>query len=121
MQYVSHVIKGKGVGKTLGFPTLNLVIPQDFAYPHGIYGGWVFINRQKYQGAFHFGPVPVFDNYKVSLEVFILDQDLSETPVEIEFELVQKIRDVMNFKSQKVLAEQIEKDVEQVREILNTQ
>ena len=119
MLFRTSVISGKGVGKTLGFPTLNLVIPEaDFDFPDGIYAGWVFINNKKHIGAFHLGPIPVFNDTKRSFEVFVLDTDLKERPKDIGIELVKHLRNVLMFEDPSKMAEQIKKDVEEVRTVL---
>lgn len=112
------VISGKGRGKQMGFPTLNLVIPNDLTAEHGIYAGWVWIDGEKYQGAFHFGPIPAFQDPQPSLEVFLLDTDIDEPPKEVRVELVKYLREVRNFPSVEALVTQINKDVSDCREVL---
>ena len=118
MKYLSKVVSGQGRGKFLGYPTLNLVIPDHFSYQPGIYAGWVWIQSHKYPGAFHFGPVPTFDQSQPTLEVFILNTTLENTPQTIEFELVEYLREIISFKTSKELSTQIAKDVSQVSSLL---
>jgi riboflavin kinase / FMN adenylyltransferase len=115
MIYEAEVISGKGRGKGLGFPTLNLRVPENFSQSHGIYSGWVLIDKQKFLGAFHFGPVPAFNESEVSLEVFLIDADLTQTPKRIKFEIVEYIREIRNFKNEGELSEQIGKDIEEIK------
>ena len=58
--YTSKVIKGRGRGREIGYPTLNLGIPRNFSVRQGVFAGWVIIDGHQYPGAFHFGPVPTF-------------------------------------------------------------
>lgn len=119
MTFTVQVISGKGVGKTLGFPTLNLVIPDsDFDFTDGIYAGWVFIDKKKHMGAFHLGPIPVFNDTKRSFEVFVLDIDLTTRSENVEVELIKHLRGIMMFEDPSKMAEQIEKDVKEVRIML---
>ena len=118
MRYRAKVFIGKGRGRRMRFPTLNLVIPPDFSSPQGIYAGWVWISGKQYPGAFHFGPIPTFGESAVSLEVFLIDTELAETPATIEFELVKHLRAIQSFSNPEELALQIKKDVEDAKKIL---
>lgn len=120
MRYSGNVIAGKGRGKQMGFPTLNLSIPDPLPYTHGIYAGWVWIDGARHPGAFHFGPIPVFREQKVSLEVFVIDTILEKIPVAVEFELVVYLRAIEHFADTATLAAQIKKDVERTRKILDS-
>ena len=73
MIYTAHVITGAGRGKGLGFPTVNLEIPPQLTIAEGIYAVDVEVAGARYKGAMHFGPIPVFNDPKPSLEIFILD------------------------------------------------
>ena len=120
MRYRAETIPGKKRGAGLGFPTLNLVIPDrlNTEYGYGIYAGFVWIEDQQYPGAFHYGPIPVFDEEAPSLEVFVIDAKIEGMPREVFFKLTEKIRDVQNFKTPAELTKQMERDVATVREIL---
>lgn len=119
MRFKSHQVKGKGRGKLLGFPTINLEIPEDFDLKDGIYSVKVFINGQEFLGAMHYGPIPVFNESSKTLEIFIIDikpEDLPEThDTDIEVEVGQYLREVMNFSTEQELAKQIGVDVENTR------
>jgi len=118
MKYTAFVVSGKGRGKRITFPTLNLEIPMPFPYTEGIYAGWVFIHNEKYKGAFHFGPVPTFNETIRTLEVFLLDKKLKTPPKKISFELIERVREIRMFDSPEALIQQIEKDVQSVNQIL---
>lgn len=119
MRYTARVIPGQGRGKTLGFPTFNLKIPPHLSTKPGIYAGYVWIDDQKYQGAFHYGPIPVFRQPQLHLEVFVLDFSSPDPVSEITFELLNHLRPVKNFSSPQALAAQISLDVAQARELLS--
>jgi len=118
--FTTTVIAGHGVGRLLGFPTLNLVIPPGFTYPHGIYAGWVTIKKKSYMGAFHFGPVPTFSRPEPSLEVFILDTVLSRPPLSLTIQLVKRLRDVKTFPTPQELSHQIQIDADQTKRLLTS-
>ncbi|MDY4166357.1 MAG: riboflavin biosynthesis protein RibF [Fournierella sp.] len=81
---------GKGLGRTLGFPTINQIYPEGFAAPkYGIYITRVKVNGQWYAGATGFGTRPTVNTTGegATCETFIPDfsgQLYGEEP-ELEF------------------------------------
>ncbi len=120
MVYQTAVITGKGRGKRIGFPTLNLQIPDAFGATHGIYAGRVTIRGTVHPAAIHYGPIPTFHEVVPTLEAYLLDTQLIEPPREVEFELVAYIREIKEFLTPRELSAQISADVEDVKKILKT-
>jgi len=122
MKFQSVHIKGKGRGKGLGFPTINLQLPQHFSLQDGIYAVWVTIGGQTYKGALHHGPIPVFKEQEKSLEVYLLNISEHEMPVTgqepITIDVVKKIRNIRNFDTPKLMSKQIALDVEEINTTL---
>jgi len=125
MNITTRQIRGKGRGKLIGYPTINLEIPQVLqgsTLQEGIWAAWVVIAGKKYQGALHFGPVPTFGESAKSLEVFLLDasdDDLVGVEGEaIELIPIARLRDIENFDTTEALTAQISRDVEDVRKLL---
>lgn len=118
MRYSAPVIRGKGRGKLLGFPTFNLVVPAKMETQFGIYAARVWIEGQEYAGALHYGPIPTFQDEKISLEVFILDYNLDIQLSHLQFELAGYLRAIQNFSNSEDLHHQIAQDVKEVRAIL---
>jgi cytidyltransferase-like protein len=114
-RYLTAIISGHGRGRKLGFPTLNLKKPRHFPYQHGIYAGYVWLGRQRYRGAFHFGPIPVFGQNDASLEVFLLNRRSDIKRSAISFQLIQYLRPIRAFPSQEDLGRQICRDIELVK------
>lgn len=114
----TQIETGQARGRLLGFPTLNLVIPEVFDYPLGIYAGKVRFSDQEFYGAFHWGPIPTYKQHDLHLEVFVLEQDIQKTPDKIEFELNYKIRDIIKFGDSSALKTQIEADVALIKDLL---
>lgn len=120
-KFKAKQIKGKGRGKTLGFPTINLEIPEDLELQDGIYASWVWFNNKKYKSALFFGPVMTFNQTEKSLEVFIIDLDINIDfleDIEVEIELIEKIRDVVKFRNLQDLITAMESDVNIIKQIL---
>lgn len=130
MKFSSKKISGKGRGKLIGFPTINLEIPRltsrndkevDFDLEDGIYAVLVTIDGIKYKGALHFGPIPVFNEQEKSLEVFLIGVGLEfkmEGRGNVDIEVKDFIREIRNFDSEEELAKQIKEDVRVVQELL---
>ena len=121
MQFESTHIKGKGRGKPMGFPTINLKIPDNFVLKNGIYAVKVKIEKKVFKGALHYGPVPTFGELQKSLEVYLIDvtnNDIEDLEVKlIRVEVIKFLRDVIKFKLVEDLVKQIEKDVKVIGSI----
>lgn len=113
-----RIIKGKGVGKTLGFPTIN--IPYN-GKKNGVFAGKVLINGDKYNAAINLGARPTFNDGNVLCEAFLLDWDDGEIEpgTVIKVELFRKIRETKKFSNAQELQRQIFKDVEFVKSCYN--
>lgn len=122
MKFSSYQIKGKGRGKKLGFPTINLKIPENFTLKKGIYGVWVWLDKKKYLGALYYGNIPTFNGLKPSLEVHIIDSNLNVDVISviriIETEIIKYIRPDKKFSNQTELKNQIKKDINEIKGII---
>jgi riboflavin kinase / FMN adenylyltransferase len=120
-KFTSRQVKGKGRGKLLGFPTINLDIPENFELEDGIYAVAVLIAGQKFIGALHYGPIPTFDETQRTLEVFLIDLSPEAVPetenIDIEIETKELLRPVLNFKNERELTKQISEDVLKTKQI----
>jgi riboflavin kinase / FMN adenylyltransferase len=116
--FSARTMKGRGRGKELGTPTINMElsdIPSDMK--EGIYACWAGIDDHWLQGALHYGPRPVFQD-GLSCEVYILDTDIESLPERIVIDLIEYLRPVMDFASKEELMAQISDDVARTRDIL---
>lgn len=116
MKFSSSVIPGEGLGKKLGFPTANLVIPSGFPLPFGIYSARVRIGGEWRKAALHFGPRPALGRTEDSLEVHVLDFDGDLYGQLLEVEVLDFLREIRKFTSTDALKEQMKKDCDRVRE-----
>jgi len=72
------VVRGKGRGQGLNYPTLNLKIPSRKLLPQdGVYSARVQLEAKSYVGMLYIGPKPTFDDNTRSVEVhlFGLEKD----------------------------------------------
>jgi riboflavin kinase/FMN adenylyltransferase len=124
MQFESTHITGKGRGKPMGFPTINLKIPDGFKLKEGIYAAKVTIEDKRFIGALHFGPIPTFAEQEKSLEVYLIsaNDDLELENLDgkiIKVEIVKYLRKIIKFQSVSSLVKQIEADVKQIKTLIN--
>lgn len=119
MRFESVHIKGKGRGKPMGFPTINLKIPENFELEDGIYAVKVNIEKKIFKGALHYGPVPTFAEEQQSLEVYLIDYDERENLNEkiVKVAIIKYLRPVINFRSKEELIKQIEEDVKNIKSL----
>lgn len=126
MKFESVQIKGKGRGKPMGFPTINLKIPEKFELKDGIYAAKIIIDKNTFKGALHFGPTPTFSEVEKSLEVYLIDvleNDLSKYNLSnldgktIKVEILKYLRPVMKFRLVENLVKQIEEDVRLIKKL----
>jgi riboflavin kinase/FMN adenylyltransferase len=107
------VIKGKQLGRTIGFPTANLEYDSAFAIPAtGVYLTAVKYKDTMYRGITSVGynPTVETENNKLSIETYILDftGDLYNQIIEVYF--INRIRSEIKFNSLDELVCQLNKD-----------
>lgn len=112
------VVHGKQLGRTIGIPTSNLVIPEGVLMPEfGVYATRVWIDGRDYLGVTNVGVRPtVKDNDQVTVEPWILnfDGDLYDRTIRVEF--CKQLRKERKFGSVDELKAAILKNAEETRE-----
>ncbi|MCF8423549.1 MAG: bifunctional riboflavin kinase/FAD synthetase [Bacteroidia bacterium] len=94
------VIKGKQLGRTIGYPTANIFIEDtDKLLPKmGVYAVKVFIGSNSFKGMLNIGlnPTTDFDNkIKIEVNIFDFDRDIYGEILKVEF--IKRIRDEQKF------------------------
>lgn len=113
----STVVKGKELGKTLGFPTANLKIFENMTrLKPGVYITISEINGVEYKSATNVGFNPTFDQDVFNIETFILDFDLDIYGEDLTVKFIKRLRDELKFDSLDNLMKQIAEDVEKTKE-----
>ncbi len=70
---VGKVVRGKGRGRGIGFPTANLVSEIELYPRQGVYAVWVEIGGERYPGVVNIGYNPTFGDTGLTVEAHILD------------------------------------------------
>jgi riboflavin kinase/FMN adenylyltransferase len=104
------VIRGRGRGRTLGFPTANLNPHHETLPPSGVYAAWGYLGRRKLKGIIHIGKRPTFKDKQASLEVHFLNFNESIYGRDIELIFVKRLRSTQFFKSPEALKSAIQRD-----------
>jgi len=112
------VVKGRGIGRGLGFPTANVEPENELLPASGVYAARTQINGEKIDSAVFIGERKTFNDPDPVIESYLLDFDRDLYGQRVEVCLVKKVRDVMAFPSKETLIEQIGKDIAQIRAIL---
>ena len=107
------VVKGRGLGKTIQFPTANLKINESYKLipKKGVYLVQSLIETKLVYGMMNIGTNPtVSSSEDVSIEVFLFDFDQSLYGRQITVELLDWIRDEIKFPGLQELKLQLESD-----------
>ncbi len=111
---VAEVVKGKQLGRTIGFPTINQRIKKNsLPLKKGVYITRVYIDDNKYLGLTNVGNRPsVEDGAQKNMETYIfnINRDLYGKKIKVEF--LKRLREEIKFDSVEKLKEQIELDRE---------
>jgi riboflavin kinase/FMN adenylyltransferase len=116
------VVRGDGRGRALGFPTANLALLPRRAIPGvGVYAGWAHVPGLARPAAINVGWSPQFqdDRTRIRVEAHLLDfdGDLYGSPLRVE--LVRRLRDELRFESVEALLEQMQRDVDETRRLID--
>ncbi|HQV77349.1 MAG TPA: bifunctional riboflavin kinase/FAD synthetase [Chitinophagales bacterium] len=115
-----NVIHGDKIGRILGFPTANIEVsnPHKLIPASGVYAVKIKIKDTYYKGALSIGyRETVFDNSKLTIEVFIIDFDGDLYNQQLDMIFLDYIRPQIKYENWDLLKEQIEKDVEFIQQI----
>jgi riboflavin kinase / FMN adenylyltransferase len=106
------VIKGKQLGRTIGFPTANIQILENYKLipKVGVYIVKSFLNNHWVFGMMNIGFKPTFDEQTISIEVHFLDFDGDLYNQEIQVSILKHIRDEQKFDGIESLKSQLEND-----------
>jgi riboflavin kinase/FMN adenylyltransferase len=124
------VTHGAGRGAKLGFPTANLGAIDTLLPAQGVYAGRAWLPKASrgvlvpegaasWPAAINLGPSPTFSDSTLRVEIHLvgLDEPLYGQPLEVDF--LTRLRDIRPFDSPAALIEQLTRDVELVKQMIN--
>jgi riboflavin kinase / FMN adenylyltransferase len=120
-QFSGEIIKGNQLGRTIGFPTANVLVKEETKIipAHGVYAVRVELNGVWHCGVMNIGTKPtVQDSLKTNLEVFIFDFSADIYGEELHVLVYDFIRSEQRFASLEELKTQLKKDEETARALL---
>ena len=113
------VVVGDKRGRTIGFPTANVVPDHSLLIPdRGVYAGFVRVREEHHAACVNIGLAPTFGRGENKVEAYLLDFSggLYDKTVDVSF--VERIREEKRFSGVDELKAQINRDVEEARLIV---
>ena len=106
------IIKGNQLGRTIGFPTANIRIPEEYKLipKNGVYVVKSIINQKTVFGMMNIGFNPTVSGENLSLEIHYFDFDFDLYDTEVAVSLLKYIRPEQKFESLDLLKAQLAKD-----------
>ena len=110
--FQGRIIQGKGLGRTIGFPTANIeIVNKNKLIPgNGVYSVFVKFENKKYKGMLNIGFNPTFEEKELSIELNIFNFKSEIYGKQIKVFFKKKIRDEKKFNSINELKNQLSKD-----------
>ena len=115
------IVKGKGIGKTLEFPTANLHLKEDYKLipKNGVYLVQSIISGKEVFGLTNIGTNPTVGGTYKTIETYFLDYSRDLYQKEIQLNFIKRIRGEKTFESKDALKNAITKDEQFARNYLN--
>jgi riboflavin kinase/FMN adenylyltransferase len=115
-QLRGEVVRGDERGRTLGFPTANIVPDESLVYPgHGVYAA----RAEGSCAAVSVGVRPTFGTGRaVLVEAYLIDRDLDLYGRQLAINFIRRLRGERRFESADALVEQMHLDVERTRQLM---
>jgi len=115
------IVRGKSLGKQIGFPTANLDIEESYKLipKNGVYVVKSYVEDSAIYGMMNIGTNPTVNGEDQSIEVHFFDFDADIYDLKIEVQLLKWLRDEHKFNSIEALKTQLYKDKDASMEYLN--
>ena len=111
-----RVFHGEKRGRTLGFPTANILLRRPAAPIHGVFAVTAKCQGRAWQGVANVGKRPTFNGHRLQLEAHLFNcrENLYAQRLEVIFHA--KLREEIQFPSVSALKRQITRDTRQARQ-----
>jgi riboflavin kinase/FMN adenylyltransferase len=116
-EILGTVIKGRQRGKSIGFPTANILL--DAELPEGIYISLTTIDMVEYPSLTFIGKAITYNEAVFQAETYILNFDRELYGEKIHIKLLKKLRNNEKFVSEKALVKQMKHDRMQALEFFS--
>ena len=115
------VAPGDARGRTLGFPTANVVSDERRCVPaSGVYATWLYAQGQWLPAATSIGTRPTFAGRATTVEAFVLDFDGDLYDAAVALDFVARLREERAYPDADALITQMHADVDAVRALMST-
>ncbi len=106
------VVHGKKLGRTLGFPTANIQLKEDYKLvpANGVYAAKAVLNGQIFKGVMSIGNRPTFDNGARSIEINLFDFDTDIYGQTVTIRFTNYLRPELKFNGSEELVAAMNKD-----------
>lgn len=112
---LGKVESGNHVGKTLGFPTVNIPLAErGVIIRRGVYSTAVEIDKKMHVALTNVGTCPTFNERKMHTETYILDYNSEIYGKEIKIYFLDFLREEKKFDSPSSLVEEINRNIAEV-------
>ena len=106
-----EVVVGNKLGRTIGFPTSNIMLDETMAAPpNGVYVTFCTYNGTRYPSITNVGVKPTVGTYNKNIETHIFNFDKELYGKQIRVEFVKRMREERKFASVEELSKRIEHD-----------
>lgn len=114
------VIEGEQRGRLLGYPTANILPPEDLLIPkRGVYAVWAELEGRKVPGIMNIGMKPTFYTmYATTVEVHFLNYKANLYGQEIQIRIEERLREERKFNGIEELKAQLERDAALAERVL---
>jgi riboflavin kinase/FMN adenylyltransferase len=115
------VVPGAGRGRDLGFPTANLKVWEERAFPRsGVYVCLAHLRGEKWKAVTNIGTRPTFNSDEIlqTVEAHLLDYSGDLYGEELQLAFIARLRDERRFANPAELMDRIRLDIQRAQEIL---
>lgn len=117
----AEVVHGKGLARTLSWPTINQLFPPDFTIPRrGVYWSQAEVDGKKWNGVTNVGIKPTLHETNLTMETYILDYRGDLYGRRLPVSLLRFLRPESEFGSVQALSRRIQEDIQTVRQLSGT-
>jgi len=126
---IEKIIRGRGIGTKLGFPTLNMKVPAQVIPAEGVYAGFVYLgetldealnSEKRYPSVYSLGQARTYgDEFPLLIEAHLFGENIPDIAGKyMAMDFIHHIRNQHKFRSPEELSAQIAKDCEKAKEFL---